>query len=372
MVPDRIPLAADPCCNQRGGVVLSLGRPMRRREFISLIGGAVAWPLAAARAQRSDGIRRVGVLMIPDKSDPSGQALASAFQGRLSELGWNEGRNIKIDYQWGAGNPEVVQRYVADMVATSPDVILANGTPAVSALYHATQNIPVVFVVVADPVGVLWNVSKTEMKTAISIAALVLFSFANITLAQQFTPAQSFEILRTKLIQLPYETDVQAEMIGRQLPGGWAAARFRFLRLRCDLFDNQDKPLGNLAADYGPSDQEHMFVVVTGQYFRPVIRFVREDKADHASCRFATTDDPTPKIDPTNIEIEMKSTSSMWIVNRSRFFLATITMDCGGKIYTFSWDVYYTKGYTSLITLRSPLPAGVGCTVTAAAAAPTP
>ena len=137
MVPDPIPLAADPCCNQRGGVVLSLGRPMRRREFISLIGGAVAWPLAAARAQRSDGIRRVGVLMIPDKSDPSGQALASAFQGRLSELGWNEGRNIKIDYQWGAGNPEVVQRYVADMVATSPDVILANGTPAVSALHHA-------------------------------------------------------------------------------------------------------------------------------------------------------------------------------------------------------------------------------------------
>ena len=153
MVADPIPLAADPCCNQRGGVVLSLGRPMRRREFISLIGGAVAWPLAAARAQRSDGIRRVGVLMIPDKSDPSGQALASAFQGRLSELGWNEGRNIKIDYQWGAGNPEVVQRYVADMVATSPDVILANGTPAVSALHRATQNIPVVFVVVADPVG---------------------------------------------------------------------------------------------------------------------------------------------------------------------------------------------------------------------------
>src|SRR5579862_8468649 len=126
---------------------------MRRRDFITLVGVAAAmWPVRA-RTQRSDGIRRVGVLIIPDKNDPDGQAYVSAFQRRLSELGWNEGRNIKIDYQWGAGNPELVQRYVADMVATAPDVILANGTPAVSALHHATQNIPVVFVVVADPVG---------------------------------------------------------------------------------------------------------------------------------------------------------------------------------------------------------------------------
>ena len=127
---------------------------MNRREFIRLTGSAVAvWP-SAARAQRNDGIRRVGVLMIPDKNDADGQAMVSAFQRRLSELGWNEGSNIKIDYRWGVGNPDVAQRYVADMVATAPDVILANGTPAVSALHHATQNIPVVFVLVPDPVGV--------------------------------------------------------------------------------------------------------------------------------------------------------------------------------------------------------------------------
>jgi putative ABC transport system substrate-binding protein len=91
--------------------------------------------------------------MIPAENDPNGQAYAGAFRDALRELGWTEGRNVLIDYRWNAGNPDLVQRYAAEVVATSPDVILANGTPATSTLRLATQNIPVVFVVVTDPVG---------------------------------------------------------------------------------------------------------------------------------------------------------------------------------------------------------------------------
>jgi len=124
---------------------------MKRREFIALLGGAAAvWP-AVARTQPA--VRRIGALITTEESDLSGQANVAAFRKGLQDLGWVEGRNIQIDYRWGAGNPDRVQAYVAEIVALSPDVILAHGTPALSALRHATQKIPIVFVVVVDPVG---------------------------------------------------------------------------------------------------------------------------------------------------------------------------------------------------------------------------
>jgi len=126
---------------------------MQRRDFITLLGGAaVAWPLAV-RAQQPKRMRRIGVLMVNDASDLDGQARILAFRNGLRDLGWNEGGNIQIDYRWGAGDFDRAQAYVSELLALSPDVVLANGTPALSALHRATQNIPVVFVVVTDPVG---------------------------------------------------------------------------------------------------------------------------------------------------------------------------------------------------------------------------
>jgi putative ABC transport system substrate-binding protein len=126
---------------------------VRRRDFITLFGGAaVAWPLAA-HAQRGERVRRIGLLMVNAEDDPEGQTRVGAFRQRLRELGWTEGRNIRIDYHWGVGNPERARASAADLVTLAPDAILANGTPAVVALHRATRSIPVVFVVVVDPVA---------------------------------------------------------------------------------------------------------------------------------------------------------------------------------------------------------------------------
>jgi ABC-type uncharacterized transport system substrate-binding protein len=125
---------------------------MRRRAFILALGGAAAWPLAA-RAQQTDRVRRIGVLIGNAESDPEGQTRAVALRQDLQKLGWAEGRNIRIDYRWGAGEPDRAQAYAAELVALAPDVIVAHGTPASTAVQRATHGIPVVFVVVVDPVG---------------------------------------------------------------------------------------------------------------------------------------------------------------------------------------------------------------------------
>jgi ABC-type uncharacterized transport system substrate-binding protein len=126
---------------------------MRRREFITLLGGAaVSWPIAA-RAQESGGMRRIGVLMGTAADDPESPLRVAAFAQGLGELGWTVGRNVQIDYRWGGGDPERFRRSASELVALSPNVILANSTPAVLALQQATRAVPIVFVNVADPVG---------------------------------------------------------------------------------------------------------------------------------------------------------------------------------------------------------------------------
>jgi putative tryptophan/tyrosine transport system substrate-binding protein len=126
---------------------------MRRREFITLLGGAAAaWPIAA-RAQQPERVRRVGVLMSRAADDPEGQARFAAFQQRLQELGWIEGRNVQIDTRWPAFSPEEYRKYSAELVARAPDVILAAASPSVTALQHVTRTIPIVFTIVVDPVG---------------------------------------------------------------------------------------------------------------------------------------------------------------------------------------------------------------------------
>src|SRR5262245_59936952 len=126
---------------------------LKRREFITLLGGAaVAWPLAA-RAQQAERMRRISVLMPFTADDPAGQTRLLAFAQALAQLGWTDGRNIRIDLRWGAGDPERIRRYAAELVALAPDVILASGSGTTGPLLQATRAVPVVFVQVADPVG---------------------------------------------------------------------------------------------------------------------------------------------------------------------------------------------------------------------------
>jgi putative ABC transport system substrate-binding protein len=126
---------------------------MKRREFITFIGGAaVAWP-RAARAQQTERMRRIGVLMSVAADDPEGQTRLTVFVQGLQQLGWTDGRNIRIDVRWAAGDAERSRRYAAELVALAPDVILAAGSVDLAALQQATRTVPIVFVTIADPVG---------------------------------------------------------------------------------------------------------------------------------------------------------------------------------------------------------------------------
>jgi putative ABC transport system substrate-binding protein len=126
---------------------------MQRREFITLLGSAtVAWPLAV-RAQQPERMRRIGVLMSVAADDPEGQARLTAFLQGLQQLGWADGRNVRIDIRWGAGDADRYRRYAAELVALAPDVILAASSSALEPLQQATRTVPIVFVTIADPVG---------------------------------------------------------------------------------------------------------------------------------------------------------------------------------------------------------------------------
>jgi ABC-type uncharacterized transport system substrate-binding protein len=126
---------------------------IRRRDFITLLGGAAAvWPFAA-RAQQSERVRRIGVLMGFAADDPAAQRRVLAFAQALAQLGWTDGRNVRIDIRWSAGDPERIRKYTAELVALAPDVILANSSSVVGSLLQATRTVPIVFVQVAEPVG---------------------------------------------------------------------------------------------------------------------------------------------------------------------------------------------------------------------------
>ena len=125
---------------------------MRRREFIAGLGSMAAWPLAA-HAQPIDRVRRVGVLMSVDENHPEGKAWFSGFTRDLAELGWTNGRNLRIEVRWGGGNMNQTRILARELVALQPDAILSQGTPATAALHQETRTIPIIFVVVADPVG---------------------------------------------------------------------------------------------------------------------------------------------------------------------------------------------------------------------------
>jgi len=125
---------------------------MKRREFITLLGASAAWPLAA-RAQQGERVRRIGVLMSTAVDDPQDPARLAGFAQGLQELGWTIGRNLRIDYRWGASSPDNARKYAAELVALAPDVMLASGTIALAAVQQIRHTTPIVFVNLIDPVS---------------------------------------------------------------------------------------------------------------------------------------------------------------------------------------------------------------------------
>jgi putative tryptophan/tyrosine transport system substrate-binding protein len=124
---------------------------MRRRDFIAGL-GAAAWPVVA-RAQQGERVRQIGVLMGFDENDPEAKGWLSAFMKGLADAGWTDGRNLRLDVRWSRGNVERMRALAKEIVGLQPDVILASTTPAAATLQHETRAIPIVFALVADPVG---------------------------------------------------------------------------------------------------------------------------------------------------------------------------------------------------------------------------
>jgi putative tryptophan/tyrosine transport system substrate-binding protein len=125
---------------------------VKRREFITLLGGTAAWPLAA-RAQQGERMRRIGVLLPAAADDPEFQTWSGAFLQGLQQSGWTIGQNVRIDNRWATSNAREIRRHAAELVALPPDVILAIGASTVGPLLQATRTVPIVFVAVVDPVG---------------------------------------------------------------------------------------------------------------------------------------------------------------------------------------------------------------------------
>jgi putative ABC transport system substrate-binding protein len=124
---------------------------VRRRDFISLIGGTAAWPLAA-RAQQGNRVRRIGVLIPTDENDPEGKRRYSALTQALAGLGWTDGRNVQMEPRWGRGDINRIRALAHELVALQPDIILTGGTTATAAVQRETRTIPIVFANAGDPV----------------------------------------------------------------------------------------------------------------------------------------------------------------------------------------------------------------------------
>ena len=125
---------------------------MRRREFITLLGSAAAWPIAA-HAQQPSSVRRIGLLMLYPEKDPQGEIRARTFQHELEKAGWTVGGNLQINFHWGTGDADWVRSAITQILGQAPDVMLANGDAAVKAAQQATRTVPVIFIASGDPVG---------------------------------------------------------------------------------------------------------------------------------------------------------------------------------------------------------------------------
>jgi putative ABC transport system substrate-binding protein len=148
---------------------------MKRREFITLLGGAAAWPVAVG-AQQGERMRRIGVLLNLAADDPMGQARMAAFVQGLQAAGWADGRNVRIDTRWAAADPGNYRRYAAELIALGPDVVLASTTAAVAQLQQASRAVPVVFVSAIDPVGS--GLITSMARPGGNVTGFVIFEYA--------------------------------------------------------------------------------------------------------------------------------------------------------------------------------------------------
>ena len=223
---------------------------IRRREFITVLGGAAAWPLAA-RAQQRDRARRIGVLLPYDENDPESKRRVSAFTQALRDLGWNDGRNVRMDLRWGGGDINRIRALAQALVGLQPDIIVAVGGVPTAALQRETRTIPIVFAGVSDPVasgvvprldrpggnvtgfanleaslGGKWLELLTDIAPGLKRAAIM---FNPDTAASTFMP--SFETaarsLKVELITAPVHSDAEIETaiiaLGREPGGGLVA-----------------------------------------------------------------------------------------------------------------------------------------------------
>jgi putative ABC transport system substrate-binding protein len=220
---------------------------IRRREFIATLGGAAVWPLAA-RAQQTDRVRRMGVLMSGDENDPVQKSYVSAFTQALADLGWTDGRNVRMELRWGAGDANRIGALAQELVGSQPDIILAGSTPVTVALQRETRTIPIVFAGVGDPVasgivarldrpsgnitgfatveaslGGKWLELLSEIAPGLKRAA-IMFNPDTAT-ASSFMPSFDTAARSLKVVPIiaPIHSDVEAETaiiaLGRE-PGG--------------------------------------------------------------------------------------------------------------------------------------------------------
>ena len=134
---------------------------LKRREIITLLSGVAAWPLVA-RAQQDGRKRRIGVLMILAADDTESSARVAALTQSLQQLGWMAGRNVQVEYRWGADSGGQARALAAELVALAPDVILTVGSPALAAVKQVTSTVPIVFVNIVDPVGAGWPCRRRQ------------------------------------------------------------------------------------------------------------------------------------------------------------------------------------------------------------------
>jgi len=175
---------------------------MRRRQFITLLGGAaVTWPLAV-RAQQRRPMRRIGILMSLSADDPDGPPRVSAFAQGLQEGSWTVGGNVRIDYRWGANNLDLSRKYASELVALEPDVVVGTAASTVSALQQATRTVPIVFVSTIDPVGngLVTSLAKPGGNTTGFIAWEFSMSGKLLELLKEFAP----NVTRVAVLRDPY------------------------------------------------------------------------------------------------------------------------------------------------------------------------
>jgi putative ABC transport system substrate-binding protein len=232
---------------------------MKRRDFITLLGGAAAWPLAA-RAQQGDRVRRVGMLVVGDENDPVYKRFVSTLSQALADLGWTDGRNVRIDFRWGGGDINRMRALAQELVGLQPDIIMTGGTVATVAVQRETRTIPIVFLYVGDPVassivarldrpsgnitgfgnleatlGGKWLELLSEIAPGLKRAA-IMFSPETVT-ASTYMPSleTTARLLKVVPIMAPVHSDVEIETamiaLGREpggglvvMPGGFMSA----------------------------------------------------------------------------------------------------------------------------------------------------